>query len=111
MSNIKAGDRALFGKDKVERIFIAAVKGEFLAVVISDESYYLLGGKSFEVIAWESMEELPKPKERRYRWLRDGEDYTECINSYMSDAKAERDNFTNGGWYKDENDFIEVEVK
>ena len=110
MSNIKAGDRALFGKNKEERIFIAEIDDEFLAVSGGWNEIFEKG-EEFKTFRWNSMEELSKPKERRYRWLLDREGYSQPSLNFMSDEYAEANGYQEDGWYKDENDFIEVEVK
>jgi len=107
MSNIKPGDRALFGKNKEERIFIAEIDDEFLAVSGGWNEIFE-DGKEFKTFKWNSMEELPKTKERRYKWLKDYEGCTQVSSSYMSDKHAETNTYIKDGWYKDENDFIEV---
>ena len=109
MSNIKPGDRALFGKNKEERIFIAEIDDEFLAVSGGWNEIFE-DGKEFKTFKWNSMEELPKPKERRYRWLLDREGYTQPSLNFMSDEYAEANGYQEDDWYKDEDDFIEVQT-
>jgi hypothetical protein len=52
----------------------------------------------------------PKTKvERRWRWRNDGEKRT-TLSDYIGDDYAKQYDYKSKGWYKLENDYIDVEV-
>jgi len=48
--------------------------------------------------------------ERRYRWLADEAEGCTSVSDYMSDKYVERHDFIEEGWYKKEDDYIDVAI-
>ena len=54
----------------------------------------------------------PKPKiERRWRYAKDEEGCTLTTSNYVADSLAEEYGYCEDGWYKLENDYIDVKVE
>ncbi len=108
------GKEALFSDNKYydednRRIYLGTFNGTHLSVSSGYEKDFE-AGKYFSVTTWGHMKDLPKPKEKRWLWLKDRNGYTTTSDNYLTDKFAEDNNYVKDKWHKSDM-FIEVKVK
>ena len=110
MKDLVVGEYALFGENKVKRIYLGTFNERHLAVYTKDERMFN-NCQNFNAVSWGTVEAIkPEPiLETRWRMMRDYQSYTDCTNAYLNQKYIDSGYKEEDGWYK--GDSIEVEVK